>query len=152
MTKYSKILTIILWVILGISAVLIASLMANISDNSADPVMGGWINSNIVWAYILMVAGAAIALLAGVFQMASDFGSAKKGLLSLAGFAIVAVIAYLLASDAIPQFYGVEKFIASGTLNAQVAKMIDTGLIVTYLLLGIAILSIVWSSVSQIFK
>lgn len=152
MTKYSKILTIILWVILGISAVLIASLMVNISDNNADPVMGGWINSNIVWAYILMVAGAAIALLAGVLQMASDFSSAKKGLLSLAGFAIVAVIAYLLASDAIPQFFGVEKFIASGTLNAQVAKMIDTGLIVTYLLLGIAVLSIVWSSVSQIFK
>lgn len=152
MTKYSKILTIILWVILGVSAVLIASLMANISDNSADAAMGGWINSNLVWAYILMVAGAAIALLSGVLHMASDFRSAKKGLLSLAGFAVVAIIAYALSSDAIPQFFGVEKFVASGVLNAQVAKLVDTGLIATYLLFGIAVLSIVWSSVSQIFK
>lgn len=152
MTKYSKILTILLWVILGISAVLIASLMVNISDDNADPVMGGWINSNIVWAYILMVAGAVIALLSGVFQMVTNFSSSKKGLIALAGFAVVAVISYLLASDAIPQFFGVEKFIASGALNAQIAKMIDTGLIVTYLLLGIAVLSIIWSSVSQVFK
>lgn len=152
MTKYSKILTILLWVILGISAVLVASLMVNISDNNADPVMGRWIDSNIIWAYILLAAGAAIALLAGALQMATDFNSSKKGLLTLAGFAVVAVIAYMLASDAIPQFFGVEKFIASGALTAQIAKMIDTGLIMTYLLLGAAVLAIAWSSVSQVFK
>jgi DMSO reductase anchor subunit len=94
MTKISRLLTIILWVILAVSAVLIVSMMVNISDNSADPVMGGWINTNLLWAYILLVIGAGIALLSGVLQMASDLSSAKKGLLSLAAVAVVAVVAY----------------------------------------------------------
>jgi hypothetical protein len=152
MSKISRLLTIILWAILAVSAVLIVSMMVNISDNSADPVMGGWINTNLLWAYILLVIGAGIALISGVMQMASDLSSAKKGLLSLAAVAVVAVVSYSLATDAIPQFIGVDKFLADGTLTPNIAKLVDTGLIATYLLFGIAIISIIWSSVSQIFK
>jgi hypothetical protein len=152
MTKLSRLLTILMWVILAVSAVLIVSMMVNISENKADPVMGGWINTNLIWSYILLAAGAGIALLAGILQMVSDLGAAKKGLISLGAIALVAVVAYSLATDAIPQFIGVDKFIADGTLTPSIAKMVDAGLIATYLLFGIAILSIVWSSVSQIFK
>jgi hypothetical protein len=152
MTKLSRLLTILMWVILAVSAVLIVSMMVNISENKADPVMGGWINTNLVWSYILLAAGAGIALLSGIFQMVTDIGAAKKGLISLGAVAVVAVVAYSLATDAIPQFIGVDKFIADGTLTPSIAKMVDAGLIATYLLFGIAIISIVWSSVSQIFK
>jgi hypothetical protein len=152
MTKLSRLLTIFMWVIIAVSAVLIVSMMVNISENKADPVMGGWINTNLVWAYILLALGAGIALVSGILQMVSDIGAAKKGLIALGAIALVAVVAYSLASDAIPQFIGVNKFIADGTLTPSIAKMVDAGLIATYLLFGIAILSIVWSSVSQIFK
>lgn len=152
MAKTSRLLTILMWVILAVSAVLIVSLVVNISDNKADPVMGGWINTNIVWAYVLLAAGAGIAVLSGFLHMVSDIGAAKKGLISLGAVAVVAVVAYALASDAIPQFIGVDKFIANGSLTPSIAKMVDAGLIATYLLFGVAILSIVWSSVSQIFK
>lgn len=152
MTKVSRLLTIILWVILAISAVLIVSMMVNITENDADTVMGGWINTNLVWTYILMATGAGIALLSGILHMGSDIGAAKKGLISLGAIALIAVVAYTLASDAIPQFIGVDKFIENGTLTPRIAKMVDAGLIATYLLFGIAIISIVWSSVSQIFK
>lgn len=152
MTKLSRLLTILMWVILAVSAVLIVSMMVNISENKADPVMGGWINTNLVWSYILLAAGAGIALLSGILQMVSDIGAAKKGLISLGAIALVAVVAYSLATDAIPQFIGVNKFIENGTLTPSIAKMVDAGLIATYLLFGIAIISIVWSSVSQIFK
>jgi hypothetical protein len=57
-----------------------------------------------------------------------------------------------LASDVMPQFIGVDRFIADGTLTPNIAKMVDTGLIATYLLFGLAIVSILWSSISQIFK
>jgi hypothetical protein len=152
MTKLSRLLTILMWVIIAVSAVLVVSLMVNISENKADPVMGGWINTNLVWAYILLAAGTGIALLAGIFHMISDIGAAKKGLISLVAVAVLAVVAYSLASDEIPQFIGVDRFIDAGTLTSNVAKLVDTGLIATYLLFGLAILSIVWSSVSQIFK
>ncbi len=149
--KFSKVLTIILWVILAISAVLVVSLMVNLGEDT-DPAMNSWINNNIIWTYILLVVGAGIALLAGVFHMISDIGAAKKGLLSLAFIAVIAIVSYILASDAIPQFIGVDKYLADGSLTASIAKMVDAGLIATYLLFGIAVLSVVWSSISNVLK
>jgi small-conductance mechanosensitive channel len=152
MEKVGKIVTIILWVLLIVSAVLIVSMMVNISENEADPTMGSWINSNLVWSYVLLAIGAGIAILAGLFHMATDMKAAKKGLISLVFLVAVAVISYLLASDSIPQFAGVQKFINDGTLTTQVAKMVDAGLYATYILLALAILSILFSSVTRLFK
>lgn len=152
MEKVGKIVTILLWVLLIVSAVLIVSMMVNISENEADPTMGSWINSNLVWSYILLAIGAGIAVLAGLFHMATDIKAAKKGLISLVFLAAVAVVSYLLASDTIPQFAGVQKFITDGSLTPQVAKMVDTGLYATYILLAIAVLSILFSSVTRLFK
>lgn len=152
MEKVGKIVTILLWVLLIVSAVLIVSMMVNISENEADPTMGSWINSNLVWSYILLAIGAGIAVLAGLFHMATDIKAAKKGLISLVFLVAVAVVSYLLASDAIPQFAGVQKFINDGTLTPQVAKMVDAGLYATYILLAIAVLSILFSSVTRLFK
>ena len=152
MSKASRLLTIILWVILAISAVLVVSLMANISDNPADANMGGWINNNIAWSYILLIVATGSAILFSLFHMLSDLKAAKKGLLSLLVFAIVAILSYTLASDTIPQFIGVDKFIADGSLTPVVAKFVDTGLIATYILLGLSVVAIIWSSVSQVFR
>jgi len=153
MDKTGKIVTIILWVLLIVSAVLIVSMMVNINvDNDSDPTMGSWINTNLVWAYVLMAVGAGVAVLAGLFHMFTDIKAAKKGLISLVFLGAVAVIAYLLASDEIPQFIGVQKFINDGTLTAQVAKMVDAGLYATYILLGLAVLSILFSGVTRLFK
>lgn len=152
MEKVGKIVTILLWVLLIVSAVLIVSMMVNISENEADPTMGSWINSNLVWSYVLLVIGAGIAILAGIFHMATDIKAAKKGLISFVFLAAVALVSYLLASDAIPQFAGVQRFINDGTLTPQVAKMVDAGLYATYILVALAILSILFSSVTRLFK
>ncbi|QGY43414.1 hypothetical protein GM418_06995 [Maribellus comscasis] len=152
MTKTNRFVTILLWGLLLISAILVVSLMANISENDQDPTMGSWINTNLVWAYILVAIGAGVAVISGLLHMFTDKKAAKGGLIALAFFAIVAVISYSLASDAIPQFIGVDRFINDGTLTASVAKLVDTGLYATYILLGLAVLSIVFSSVSRLFK
>lgn len=152
MGKTGKIITIILWVLLIVSAVLIVSMMANISENEADPAMGGWINTVLIWAYVLMAVGAGVAIVAGIIHMFTDIGAAKKGLISLAFMGVVILVAYLLASDEIPQFVGVDKFIRDGTLTQQVAKLVDTGLYATYILLALATLSIVFSGVTRLFK
>ena len=152
MSKIGKIITILLWVLLIVSAVLIVSLMVNISENDADPTMGSWINSNLIWAYILMAIGAGIAVISGLFHMATDMKAAKGGLIALVFLAVIAVVSYLLASDSIPEFVGVTKFINDGTLTTSVAKMVDTGLIATYFLLALAILSVVSSSVFRLLK
>ena len=152
MNKTGKIVSIILWSLLAVSAVLIIIMMMNITENETDATMGTWINTNLIWAYILMAVGAGVAIVAGLFHMASDMKAAKKGLISLAFLVAVALVAYLLASDEIPQFIGVQKFINDGTLTAQVAKLVDAGLYATYILLALAILSILFSGVTRIFK
>ena len=152
MGKIGKIVTIILWVLLIISSILIVSMMVNISDNDLDPTMGSWINSNLVWAYILVAFGAGIAIIAGLFHTVSDKKAAKGGIISLAFLGAVALVSYLIASPEIPQFIGVDKFINDGTLDSGVAKMVDTGLYATYILLGIAILSVAMSSVTRLFR
>ena len=152
MDKAGKIVTIMLWVLLIISAVLIISMMVNISENDADPTMGSWINTTLVWTYILLFIGAGIAILAGIYHMATDFQEAKKGLVSIVFLGVIAVISYLLASDQIPQFIGVQRFINEGVLTPQVARLVDAGLYATYILLGLAVLSIVLSPVTRLFK
>ncbi len=152
MNKTGKIVTIILWVLIAISAILIVSMVVNISENENDPTMASWISTNLVWTYILIVLGASVAILAGLFQMVTDKRAAKRGLISVAFLGVVALVAYLLASPEIPQFVGVDQFIANGQLNEKVAKLVDTGLYATYIIFGLAILAIVYSSVSKIFK
>ncbi len=152
MTKVGKLLTIVLWVLLVVSAVLVISLMANISDVEADPSMVGWINTNLIWVYILLAIGAGSAVVAGILHTISDAAAAKRGLISLGFLVVVGLIAYFLASDAIPTFHGVDKYVADGTLTPRISKMIGTGLFSTYILLFIAIALIVSSSVTKLFK
>jgi len=153
MGKTGKIVNIILWALLIVSAILIVSLMVNINEEvDTDPAMNSWLNTNIIWAYILLAFGAGIAVLASLFHMFTDKKAAKGGIISLAFLGIVALISYLLASPEIPQFIGVDKFIADGTLNSHVAKLVDTGLYATYILLGLAILAVASSSVMRLFR
>lgn len=151
MAKTGKIITILLWVLLIISSVLVVSLMVNIGEDT-DPTMGRWINSNLVWTYILVAVGAGIAILFGLFQMFTDKQAAKGGIIAFVFLGAVALVSYLLASSEIPQFIGVDKFINNGTLNEKVVKLVDAGLIATYILLGLAGLSIALSSVTRLFK
>lgn len=128
MAKTSRFVTILLWVLLVISAVLVVSLMVNINEEvDTDPAMLSWVNSNLIWAYILVAIGAGIAIISGLIHTLTDKKALRGGLISLAFLAIVAVISYSLASDAIPQFIGVDKFINDGTLTAKVSKLVDTG-------------------------
>ena len=152
MDKTGKIVTIILWALLIVSAVLIVSLMVNISENDLDPAMGSWINTNIVWAYILVALGAGVAILAGLFHTVTDKKATRGGIIALVFMGAVVLVSYLIASPEIPQFLGVDKFINDGTLNESVAKMVDTGLYATYILLALAILSIALSPVVRLFK
>ncbi len=150
--KLDRVLTIILWVLLAVSAFLLVSMMVNITDNEADPTMGAWINTNLVWSYILLAIGAVFAVVFALFNTFTDKEAAKKGLLALGFAGVVFIISWVLSTDALPEFYGVEKFIADGTLTNSVSKWIDTTLYATYILILLVIVATVFSSISRVFK
>ena len=150
--KTEKIVTMLLWVLIIVSSVLIVSLVASINENEQNPVMNSWINSNLIWAYVLIIVGAGAAILFGLIQAITNLKAAKKALIAIGFFVVVILVSYLLASNSMPQFLGVEKFINDGTLTAQVVKLIDMGLYAAYILIGIAVLSITFSPITRLLK
>lgn len=152
MDKIGKIVTILLWALLIVSAILVVSLVANINDvNDQDPAMLSWINANIVWVYILGITGAGLALVFGFLHTLGNKEAAKEGLISLLFLGVVAVVSFLLASPEIPQFIGVDNFIAKG-LTGETIKLVDAGLIATYILFAIAVLSIILGPVIRLVR
>jgi hypothetical protein len=150
MEKIGKIITILLWALVIVSAVLIVSLVANINDvNDADPAMLSWINANIVWVYILLIVGAGVAVLFGLVHTVTSKQAAKRGIISLVFLGVVAVIAYATASAEMPQFIGIDKFIAEG-LTGSTVRLVDAGLIATYILFGVAVVSILLGPIARL--
>jgi hypothetical protein len=109
------------------------------------------ITTNINWAIVLFGLSAVTALLFSLGQMFSEKKKALRALAVLAIFAAILLVSYFSASSEIPQFFGVEKFIAAG-LTENISHWIGTGLYVTYILFGGAVLSIVGFGAASIFK
>lgn len=150
--KFAKATTILLWVILAISLFLIISLLANLDPNETDPGMNSWINASLVWSYILLAICCAAALVLEFINTISDKKATKNALMGIGLLGVVILISYLLSDSDIPQFYGVEKFIENRTLTPTISLWIGTGLIATYILSAIAIIGIIYSSISNFFK
>ena len=144
-----KVLNITMWALVGVSAFLILALFFNLSDETT---LNSWINTNLVWSYILFAITAGAAVISGLLQMIIDPAAAKKSLVAVIGIVVIFGIAYMLSPDEMPRFFGVDKFIEDGTLTLTVSKWIDTGLIVTYILFALTLLATIYWSVVQVFK
>lgn len=134
----NKILQIGLLVVFAISAVLFVLFYIN-GESMTDTVL--------TWAYILF--GFTILLLLG-FPIAFFIKNPKSGLrmlFVLVGFAILYGISYALASDATNAAIYEKQNVTSG-----VSQLVGGGLIMTYILVGLALLSLVASSVSKLLK
>jgi len=151
MEKIGKKITIVLWALVIVSLLLIISLMANISENEQDPSMLSWINTNLVWVYILGIIAAGLAVLFAIYHTLSDKKAAKGGLIAVAFLGGVALISYLMASPEIPQFLGVEKFVSEG-LDGKTVKLVDTGIIALYFMLAISVLAFIAGPIIRIVK
>jgi hypothetical protein len=151
MEKTGKIVSIILWALIGVSVILSISLIANISDNEQDPNMLNWIGINLFWVYILGIAGTGLAVVFAIYHTLTSKQAAKKGLISVVFLAAVALIAYLLASPEMPKFIGADKFIAEG-LTGKTIKLVDTGLIALYIMLAVSVLVFIVSPIIRIVR
>lgn len=152
MNSTGKITAILMWALTGISAVFVISLLTSIGAEEQTPVINRWIGPNLIWVYILISAGTALAFWGGLIQITNNRKAARKALTAIVIFAAVILISRLFASNSLPQFFGAEKYINSGILTLQVSKLIDTGLYTTYILIGIAVLSVILSPIQRLFR
>ncbi|MFO7842615.1 MAG: ABC-2 transporter permease [Bacteroidales bacterium] len=142
----SKILRIVLIILLAVSAVLGILFYAGGEDVSGQPV---YTNTFIGWAFILAGIAVAFAVIFPIFQMFKNPKAAVKGLLGLLVVAVVVFIAYAVSSGEELGITNPElmQYDVPGTL-----KYAGTLLNSAYLLAGLAILSMIYSEVSKMFK
>lgn len=147
----SKILKILTWVLMAVTIVFaVIFYLGNIVPGTEgtrieEPTIT---QSFLVWAYILFLLTAGVTLFFSVVNFVVNPKGAKKSLVGLVAAIAIIVISYLLSDDTLlnmPFYDGKDN--VPGTL-----KFVDTTLFTAYILVGIAFLSIIWSSISRVFK
>ena len=83
-----------------------------------------------------------------LINLVTNLKSAKRGLLVLLGVAVLIFIAYSLASNEVLEIPGY----SGGDNVPKTLKISGTGLFITYILAGLAVLSILYSEISKYFK
>lgn len=102
------------------------------------------------WAYILLAIAAIAAVMFPLITIVTDVKAILRLLALLAGAAILLLLSYFVfASDATINILGY-----TGTDNSDpvTLKWIGTGLFSTYIIFGLALISILYSEVANLFK
>ena len=135
--KSSKLLQIMLGVLLAVSAVLgILFYTDVISDDLV-----------LYWGYLLVIVTAAITIIAPLIYLIFNLRNALKFLIILAAMVVLAVISYALSTN---EFSALK--LEEMESSAETSVMVGAGLIFLYILAALAILSIIYASISRIFK
>ncbi|MCF8365432.1 MAG: hypothetical protein K9H16_06600 [Bacteroidales bacterium] len=137
--KTATILRLFLAVLLVISAVLFVIFYTQ-GEAFTDTVM--------FWAYILLVITVVITVLFPIYFFITNPKKGLTVLVALAGFALLYAIAHftLASGDITGEVY--EKF----EITEWASKFIGSMLYMTYILGGVAILSIFYAGISSLFK
>lgn len=143
----AKITKVILWVLIALSMFFALMLFLNASETETT-----WITNGLNYTIILLIATAAVAVIFSLWIFAMIFmARPKKALVKLIPIVLLGVIlliAYTRASDIpldMPNYEGEDN--VAGPL-----KWSGAGLIMTYVLIGLAVLSILYAEISRLFK
>ncbi len=145
--KTGKILSILLYVLIGISVVL-GIYFVFIADIPSEPELATDITMfHMYWAYVLLAVAAILAVVIPIIYLIMNPAKAKNVLFAIIGFLVLGGIAYLLASNSVdaPVY---DKF----DVGPETSKYIGTGLIATYILGGLAVAATIFSGIAKIFK
>jgi uncharacterized BrkB/YihY/UPF0761 family membrane protein len=149
--KISRISSITLYVIMGISVILTILFFAGgyvegtKGTNLAEPLNTDYL---IIWNYILLVIAIILALVFPIIFLLMNPKRALRSLIVVGVIALIVFTSYQFASDEILNLVNY-----NGPDNIpSTLKIADTGLFLTYFLLVIAFGAILFHEISQIFK
>jgi len=148
MKKITKVASITLYVLLALGVLFSAIAMFGgtiAGDPLETPV---YLDSALNYTYFMIIASIGIAIALEVFNLILHPANAKKSLVSFVVVAAVVLIAYLFSDGTPMKIIGYE-----GSDNVpSMLKLTDTGLITFYILVGIAVISILVTEIGRIFK
>jgi len=101
----------------------------------------------IYWSYALLIFAVVITVLAAIVNLFLNPKGSIKFLIMLGVMVILAIISYSVSTNEFNEFQLEEM-----EVTATTSRIVGAGLVFTYALAIIALLAIVFSSVSRIFK
>jgi hypothetical protein len=104
----------------------------------------------LIWAYILFGIGLLAALIFPLIKVVTDVKAIIQTVVILAGAAVLVLISYYVLSSDTALYIKDNEVVNTTSASAQ--KWVGTGLFTTYMLFGLALLSILYSEVVKIFK
>ncbi len=133
-----------------------ATPVAEVSDTSVKDVTSAWefllyfrIDIALMWAYLLVLITMIAAIAFPLIAVISNPKALVRLLIVLAGFAVLVIGSYLMASDTVIEIIGYD---GTGNSDPGTLKMVDTVLFLTYMLFGLALGSILYAIISKAFK
>ncbi|MBU2649775.1 MAG: hypothetical protein KKA81_02470 [Bacteroidetes bacterium] len=135
--KSGKILKWVLSLILAVSAVM--GLLFYM-DVIADDLL-------IYWGYILVIITAVITIIFPLVYLLLNLKSSVKFLLILALLVVLGIVSYAFSGN---EFTALQ--LEKMEVTADTSRWVGAGLIFTYILAGLTVISIVYASISRIFK
>lgn len=135
--KLSKIVQWFLYLMLGISALF--GILFYVGSISEDLLL--------YWGYILLVVVIVAIFLASISNILLKPKGSLKVLIILAIMVVVAIISYALSGN---EFTSAQ--LEKMQITASTSKMVGAGLFFTYFLAAVALIAIIYSAVSRMFK
>ena len=105
------------------------------------------VNVGIIVAYVLIVIGIVTAIVFPLINAMSEPKTLVKSGIGVLAVLIVFGIGYALSDSSLTA-----KFIQSGVETENLSKVIGGALTMVYLLMGVAIIGIVYTEFSKVFK
>jgi hypothetical protein len=110
--------------------------------------LGSSLEYFIYWGYFLLIAAAGFALIFPLVKMVINPKSAVKAFIGIVIFAIVIFISYSFADDAVMKIPGY-----NGPANVpETLKLTGTGIFTMYIMMALAIFSILYTEIVGLFK
>jgi hypothetical protein len=103
----------------------------------------------LVWGYILLIISGLTAVIFPIAYTIVHPANLIRSLLILIGIAVLIGGAYLLSSGETLEIIG---YTGTDNSNPGVLKLIDTGLIFSYFVLGLTLIAILYAEISNYFK
>lgn len=148
MTKLSKILNIVLYLILAVTLVFAALFYFGGEIEGETYPTPAYTESFLNWAKLLVFLTAGITLLAEVFNLITHPKNAVRTLISMGLLLVIVLISYGLADTTPLQIIGYQ-----GADNVpSMLAMAGTMLYGMYILFGVAVLAILYAELSRLFK
>ncbi|MBK3517618.1 hypothetical protein [Carboxylicivirga marina] len=148
MTKLSKILNIVLYLLLAVTLVFAGMFFFGgdvPGETYKTPV---FTESFLDWAKLLIYIAAGVSLLFEVFHLVVNPKNAMRSIISMGILGVIVLVAYAMSDDTPLQLIGY-----NGPDNVpSMLNLAGTMLYGTYLLFGIVISAILYAELSRLFK